>query len=302
MAQEITTVDNLKRTITQMQPQFKLALPKHISSEKFNRVLLTAISTTPALVDADRTSLLAACMKSAQDGLLPDGKEAALVTFRTKEGMKVQFMPMISGILKKVRNSGELATITAQLVYKNDIFRYWVDSDGEHLNHEPNMFEDRGAVVGTYALAKTKDGAIYIEVMTEKQVMAVKNTSKSKDFGPWSGDFAHEMWKKTVLRRLSKKLPMSTDLEEFISQDDDHYDLKQASVPSVAPENQLNAPAEKAEQDVTPEKPKDKTKPNKLSGMIKDQTPVEPVDATPQVTDIEAEAIEIKSEEEDAPV
>lgn len=297
MAQEITPVDSLRRTISTMTPQFKLALPKHISADKFNRVLLTAISTTPALVDADRTSLLAACMKSAQDGLLPDGKESALVTFRTKEGVKVQYMPMISGILKKVRNSGELATITAQLVYKNDVFRYWVDSDGEHLNHEPNMFEDRGAVVGTYALAKTKDGAIYIEVMTEKQVMAVKNTSKSKDFGPWSGDFAHEMWKKTVLRRLSKKLPMSTDLEDFISQDDDHYDLKNTQQPTVPPENQLNAPTENATQDVTPAEPKDKTKPNKLSGMIKDQKPVtetEPV--------IEAEIVETKTEDEDAPV
>jgi hypothetical protein len=44
-------------------------------------------------------------VKLAQDGLLPDGREAAVVMF----GNKAQAMPMIAGILKKVRQSGEVA-------------------------------------------------------------------------------------------------------------------------------------------------------------------------------------------------
>jgi len=226
MSKELSVVDGLKMSITKMGPQFKAALPKHISQEKFTRVLITAVGSTPALAQADRSSLFSAVMKSAQDGLLPDGKEAAIVTFKNKTGgTTAQYMPMLAGILKKVRNSGELSSITAQVVFEKDKFKYWVDADGEHLQHEPNLFSDRGNPIGVYALAKTKDGAVYIEVLTYNQVMDVRNVSKSKDSGPWSGAFEGEMWKKTAIRRLSKRLPMSTDLEQTITADDELYDL-----------------------------------------------------------------------------
>ena len=218
---QLTPVDSLKKSLTAMRSQFEMALPKHISVDKFVRVLQTAISTNPALVTADRNSLMAACMKASQDGLLPAGREAALVTFNSKDGPpKVQYMPMIAGILKKVRNSGELKSITSQLVYKNDKFKYYVDGDGEHIIHEPNLFSDRGHLIGVYALATTKDEGIYIEVLTMTDVEKVKNSSRSKSTGPWAGDFASEMIKKSALRRLSKRLPMSTDLEQALSDDD----------------------------------------------------------------------------------
>jgi recombination protein RecT len=218
-----------------MEAQFKLALPAYIPSEKFVRVVLTAVQGNPDLLSADRRSLYGACMKAAQDGLLPDGREAALVIFNTKNGPLVQYMPMFGGLLKKVRNSGELAAITAQVVRKNDKFRYWVDGDGEHLEHEPLMFGDRGEIIGVYALAKTKDGAVYIEVMTEEQVQDVRSVSRAKDSGPWSGRFADEMRRKTAIRRLSKRLPMATDLEAVFRRDDEIFDFNgQAEESSTA--------------------------------------------------------------------
>lgn len=212
-----------------MGPQFKMALPNHISLEKFMRVTQTAVSGNPALLNADRNSLFAACMVSAQQGLLPDGREAALVMFKDK----VTFMPMIAGILKKIRNSGELSTITAEIVYKNDEFKYWIDSDGQHLEHKPMMFGERGDAIGTYALAKTKDGAVYIEVMTAEQVAAVRKSSRSATSGPWAGEFSLEMWKKSVIRRLAKRLPSSTDLDMTLSADEELFKTKPID---VAPE------------------------------------------------------------------
>lgn len=259
MSKQLTALDDLKQSLVSMKPQFKTALPTHITVDKFTRVLMTAVSGNPNLVQANRTSLFSACMKLAQQGLLPDGREAAIVTFKNKENQYIcQDIAMVAGILKKVRNSGELSSITAQLIYKNDQFRYWVDGDGEHITHEPNIFTDRGELIGVYALAKTKDGAVYIEVMTADQVMAVKNVSRSKSGGPWAGDFETEMWKKTAIRRLSKRLPMSTDLEQVIQRDDELYDLNQEA------------------QDVTPEDSKEvKTKPKKLKAIIEAQA-IEP--------------------------
>ena len=227
MSKELRPLDALKGEITRMSPQFQMALPKHISTEKFTRVLITAISTNELLVTATRQSLFAACMRSAQEGLLPDGRESAIVTYKTKDGnVTAQFMPMVAGILKKVRNSGELSSITAQIVHANDKFRYWVDSDGEHIEHEPNFFSDRGPRIGVYSFAKTKDGGIYMEVLTSKQIEAIRSSSKSAQYGPWSGPFEDEMIKKSAIKRLSKRLPMSTDLDSLMKADDDLYEFK----------------------------------------------------------------------------
>lgn len=236
MSKAITPIEDLRRNLKALEPQFKMALPAHVTPEKFSRIIITALQTNPVLMNANRASLFAACMKSAQDGLLPDGKESALVPFKDT----VQYMPMVAGILKKIRNSGELASITAQIVHKADSFKYWIDSDGEHLEHSPNMFDDRGAAVGVYALAKMKDGSVYIEVLTMNQVEQVKRVSRSKDSGPW-GSFPEEMMKKTAIRRLSKRLPMSTDLELVIKRDDDLYDLDQEPE-QTAPVNKSETP------------------------------------------------------------
>jgi recombination protein RecT len=222
----IAPIDSLRHSIKALEPQFKMALPSHVSVEKFTRTIMTAVQQNQDLVKADRNSLFAACLRSASTGLLPDGKESALVMF----GDKAQFMPMLQGMLKLVRNSGELLSITSQIIYEKDVFKYWVDSDGEHLNHEPQMFSDRGNVIGAYALAKTKDLAVYIEVMTMNEIDAVRNVSRSKNNGPWAGPFKHEMYKKSVLRRLIKRLPVSTDLDSVIKADDEDYAFDETDV------------------------------------------------------------------------
>lgn len=224
----LTTVDEIRNSLTKMESQFKTVLPAHVSPERFVRVTMTAIQNEPRLQSVNRQSLYSELMKCATDGLIPDNREATVTIF----GDQAKYLPMIGGILKKVRNSGELSSISSNIVFKEDKFRYWIDGNGEHIDHEPLMFGERGEAIGVYGIAKTKDGGIYIEVMDKAQVLAVKNVSKAKS-GPWSGAFEHEMWRKTVIRRLSKRLPMSTDLEQVIQRDDDIYDLNPPPAPSV---------------------------------------------------------------------
>ena len=243
---KIKPIEEVRKSLTLMKEQFASALPPQIEPDKFLRVVMTAVQQNPDLiVKANRQSLYGACMRAAQDGLLPDGREAALVIM----GGDATYMPMVSGILKKVRNSGELSSITSQMVHQNDRFRFYIDSDGEHIDHEPLMFGERGEAIGVYALAKTKDGGIYVEVMDKAQVMAVKGASRAKS-GPWTGAFEHEMWRKTAIRRLSKRLPMNTDLETVIKRDDEMYDLEKPTTEPVEP-----------------------TKPKKLKKLIIEQNP-----------------------------
>lgn len=223
---------SLKAAMMERSDDFQAALPPHIPVERFMRVVQTAIASNPDLGQADRRSLWESTMKAAQDGLLPDGRDAAFVIFNAKEKgpngkdhwiKKVQFMPMVGGILKKIRNSGELLSIAAHVVYTNDTFSYALGDD-ERIEHTPCLDEDRGTPQLVYAIAKTKDGGVYREVMTVKDVEKVRNVSRAKDSGPWK-TWWDEMAKKTVIRRLAKRLPMSTDLDDLMRRDDDLYDF-----------------------------------------------------------------------------
>lgn len=227
----LAPIEGLRQSLTQMQPQFAAALPPHIQPEKFVRVVMTALQKTPDLLNADRNSLYGACMAAAQQGLLPDGREGAIVPFAGK----AQWMPMVSGILKLIRNSGDLSTITAQAIYKNDQFKYWVDDSGEHVEHTPLLFGEPGEMIGVYALAKVKDGGVYVEVMTLAQIEQVRNVSRAKNAGPWR-DWYPEMAKKSAIRRLSKRLPMSTDIDAVIRHDDEQTDFSAVpEAPAIEP-------------------------------------------------------------------
>lgn len=199
--------------------QFRAALPDHIPVERFKRVAQTAILNSPHLARAEPRALLTELVKAAQDGLLPDGREAAIVP--TKDG--VSYRPMVAGILKKARNSGEIAGIACEAVYEGETFSVQLGDDPK-LVHERNLeAADSGKWIAVYAVATLKGGEKVRAVMTRGQVLKIRDRSdawrafkngKIKST-PWATD-EEEMAKKTVLKRLAKLLPSSTDKEDAL--------------------------------------------------------------------------------------
>lgn len=215
----------LRRQLTAMTPQFAMALPSHIKPEKFQRVVMTVVQQNPDLLNADRRSLLGACIKCASDGLVPDGREAAIVLF----GNKPQYMPMVAGLLKRARNSGDIGSITAQVVYERDCF-VWRPAEDRPIEHEaPPLSEDRGNPVGAYAMARLKDGSIVCEVLSMAEIEKIRNVSRTKNSGPWV-QWKSEMMRKTAVRRLAKWLPMDAEDADRLDQmarRDDHLGAPQ---------------------------------------------------------------------------
>ena len=231
-----TPADIVRHSLDRMAPEFAAALPPHVDVKKFIRVTMTAVQTTPSLLEADRRTLFAAATRAAQMGLLPDGREGAIVTFKNQ----CQFMPMVGGLLKLIRNSGELASIDALVVYQNDKFTYRPGIDLVP-QHEPDWFGDRGEMIGVYAVAKMKDGAAYVEIMNKAQIDKVRAVSRSSGSGPWV-QWYDEQARKTAIRRLSKRLPMSTDIDGFMADDADEF-LPPAEQPIAAAPEPQPAPA-----------------------------------------------------------
>jgi recombination protein RecT len=231
----------LRTQLASMSNEFKNALPLHIKPEKFQRVVMTVVQQQPALMNADRKTLLASCLKCAADGLIPDGREAALVLFSNQ----VQYMPMLAGIQKRIRNSGEVASIEAHVIYANDHF-VWRQGMESTIEHVPLFPGERGQAIGAYAVAKFKDGsAPQFEVMDRDAIEKVRAVSRAKNNGPWV-QWWDEMARKTVFRRLSKWLPMDTDPEDLLRRDDELGDTVTATaqvVPMIqqAPTSRLDA-------------------------------------------------------------
>lgn len=222
---------SVREHIINATPEFGKALPAHIPAEKFQRTVLTALTMNPEIARAasqtvgGMQSLLTACTKAATDGLIIDGREAALVTFRQKVSAKnepdrwedrVQYIPMVAGLMKKARNSGEITSIAAHVWYEHDRFAY-VLGDEERIEHEPKLDGARGAPVGVYAIVRLKGGEVQREVMDKEAVMRIASQSKNSfQYDPTKGKNYGEWWRKTVIRRISKYLPSSSDRDEFM--------------------------------------------------------------------------------------
>jgi recombination protein RecT len=254
---EVAPIEVLKTQLSRRADEFKMVLPAHITPEKFQRVVATAAIQNPQLLQCDRQSFLLASMKLAQDGLIPDGREAALVPFKTRvkgddgqyyDKWLVQPMPMVYGLRKKILQSGEVLSIETGVVYLADLesghFLYEVGLEPP-LRYRPNLLlsleetaDDK--IVAAYSIAKLKNetgGDPYwsVEVMRRAEIDKVRQSSQTgavgktvvfgKDKGkpippkgPWV-DWYSEMARKTVLRRHAKVLPMSGDILETFERD-----------------------------------------------------------------------------------
>lgn len=211
--------------------QLQFALPSHISPDRFTRILMTALQRKPDLLKCTRQSLWNACLLAAQDGLVPDGREGAIVPYgENTDGKKVAeiatWMPMIEGLRKKARNSGEISDWSVQIVRARDHFRFALGDDA-FIEHEPYFgADDPGEIIGAYSIATMRDGTKSREVMSKRDLDKIRAKSRAKN-GPWSDPaFAPEMYRKTVARRHYKQLPHSSDLDEMIKRDDQAFGLE----------------------------------------------------------------------------
>lgn len=239
----------LAEFLTNKMEDFKAV--ETVDSAKFLRVVKNAILRDPEIAEASAQSVYLECMKAMNDGLVLDGREAALTRFKTnkrrKEGnqwvdnwqVEVVYIPMVAGIMKRVRASGEIKSWTVELVYRQEFeegkFRYRAAPD-PIIEHEPIIVGERGPVVAAYSAVKLADGSHHYEVMTLDQLLAIKSRTKSRKkktvnnetveeiSGPWATD-EEEMFRKTVIRRHSKRLPVSSATMDVASRVDGLYDM-----------------------------------------------------------------------------
>jgi len=273
------------------QAQIQASLPPSVSLERFTAVTIAAINHSPKLLNADRQSFYNAVVKAAQEGLLPDGQDAVLNIYNTKDRetnkwiKKVQYQRMVGGVLKQFTKAGIDAY--AESVYQNDQFDFWNDTDGQHIVHRPaKLGTPRGDRIGAYAVGKLTSGRVVIQVMDMDALDRARAASKSKEedgtpTGPWR-DWPERMEQKSALHRLRKRIAVidetaSKELnkidDEFVDDDD-----KQPAAPAEEPKqpvptgNETRPAALQAIVDKEPrptdEPPRDSADPGPMEGDI----------------------------------
>jgi recombination protein RecT len=192
--------------------QVALALPKHMTPERFSRIALTALQRTPKLQDCTQTSLFKCLLDLSAAGLEPDGRRAYLIPYGTECTLILSYM----GMIELVRRSGDVISIRSELVCENDEFTW----ENGKITHKVEWRKPRGEIQAVYAEAVLKSGETQTATMTKEEVDAIRKRSRSGNSGPWVTDYG-EMARKTSIRRLCKLLPLSSEITEHIEKDGD---------------------------------------------------------------------------------
>lgn len=187
------------------------------------RIAMTELSKNPELALCDAVSFLGAIIQCSQLGLEPGSGlgHAYLIPFNNrKRGIKeVVFIPGYRGLIDLMRRSGRVLSISATAVHEKDEFEF-IRGDGEKITHKTFRGPDPGPITDVYSIARLINDGIEREAMTFEQIE--QHRERFSHGNPvWKSDW-EEMAKKTVIRRIAKRLPLSPELAAALAKDDDH--------------------------------------------------------------------------------
>jgi recombination protein RecT len=209
------------------------------SLDRFVTVALNAAISDRKVLEADLLSVVSAIRQAAElnlepSGILGDGFLNARWN-RDAEKKLAVFEPMYRGLAKLARRSPSVAAIDWQIVYEQDHFRLVLGSD-PRIEHEPSLAE-RGAIRGAYAYARLTSGELVVQWMTTAEILKVRDQAsrsyqESGDGSLWI-KWPEQMFLKTVVKRLCKKLPLDSVAQMAVALDDQQETPIRVSAPAA---------------------------------------------------------------------
>lgn len=207
------------------------SVPSAVNPTRLIRQAANLVLATPKLLECHPGDLMGAIIECAEAGLeLTKTMGEAYIVPHWSGKRQCQVPTLIVGWrgLSKLVRQGEVTEFYAHAVRERDEFDYCLGTENR-ITHRLDVRlspKDRGPITHFYAVAKNKRGGVEFEVMHDAQVQAIKAASKSKDrsgnvFGPWV-DHYEEMGRKTVMRRLAKRLPLTESASHAMHLDNLH--------------------------------------------------------------------------------
>lgn len=211
--------------LQRMRPQVAMALPQEMSADRMVRMCMSVVQQNPKLLDCSTESVLGCIMTSAQLGLYPDNSvlgHAYFVPYKKK----CTFIAGYKGLINLASRSGKVTSIMGYAVYDGDPFEYEYGLNPV-LKHKPSGDPiDSRELTHVYGIARMLNEPIpQFVVMSKEEVDKIRARSPAfrGGYGPWIDDY-EPMAIKTVIRRLTKYLPLTSELQRAIGLDE-HADI-----------------------------------------------------------------------------
>jgi|JI9StandDraft_1071089.scaffolds.fasta_scaffold132074_2 recombination protein RecT len=213
--QQPRSIADLSHILAGKMKTIKSVIASTLTPEKMARIALNELRQSDYLAKIaiqNPGSFINAVTQAAHLGLEIGGAlgQAYLVPYKGE----IKMMPGYRGLISLARRSGEITSISAEVVYENDEFDLALGIDPK-VSHKPCLKGPRGEPVLAYMVARFKFGGHHFEWMTIDEIMAIKARSSAVKSGkstPWDTD-RDEMIRKTVVRRGWKYLPMSIEMQ-----------------------------------------------------------------------------------------
>lgn len=220
----------LKEVLESVSDQIAAVCPPNVRPERVIRMALLAAHKNPSIAKSTPASVVFSVIQIAAWGL-EIGRTAHLVPFFSKkEGAYIcQPMPDFKGLVQMMVQSGEVMKVDGRVVREGDEFEVEFGLD-ERLVHRPIPAND-AQEIAAYAILTLPDGSKKFDVMWRKEIEKVRATSRSKDDGPWV-QWWDQQAIKTVLKRISKQVPLSERTRDVIDADNAEYETDAGVVPT----------------------------------------------------------------------
>ena len=211
-APALSPVATLRNMMDKSSEQLMMVLQTEEKVKRFQREFMTLINTNATLLNCDPKSLIGAAIQSAQLGLSLDKNmgQAYVVPYKRTAQFQIGYL----GYLTLARRSGQIKSIRAEIVYEGDKFNRQYTIDGVAFTHIPCQPSQRGEKIAVYMVSQFLNGGNHFEFMFAEEVLEVKKLSKAahKEDSIWK---IHEeaMWKKTVIKRAAKYLPLTVEAQ-----------------------------------------------------------------------------------------
>lgn len=225
----------IEASIAQVMKNDKVAV------NKFMKHAGIAFSDNPKLYNCTPKSLVSCLVSCATYNLFPDKRNAYLVPY----GNNCTFIIGYMGLIQLLYRSTMIKDIITEVVYESDEVSL---EDGLLKHKVKNPFaKDRGEMVGVYAKARLTTGGEVCAHMTVEEVEAIRQASPGKNSDPWKKHYP-EMMKKTVVRRLSKMLPIESEIVDALNHEDSmQEDLTKPQFDSILEEEAIDTTATASE-------------------------------------------------------
>jgi recombination protein RecT len=205
-------IKNLRAMMKKSSSQLEMVLQTPEKVKRFQREFMTMVQGNATLLDCEAKSLVAAAIQSAQLNLSLDKNmgQAYVVPYKKNAQFQIGYL----GYMTLARRSGEIKSLRTEIVYAGDKFHREYNINGVEFTHVPCPPSERGEKVGVYMIAHYTNGGSHFGFMFAEEVDEVRKLSKAahKEDSIWN---IHEeaMWKKTVIKREAKYLPLSVEAQ-----------------------------------------------------------------------------------------